>query len=397
MKTPGPTSGIPQQLGPSGGTPTANWRTGQLLQATVAESSAGKVVLTIGHRQVSAETSLPLDQGQRLTLQVHSLGKQPVLRILSSSGAAPLAAAIRLLLPRQGAMTPLLSSITQLAAAPHSPLPPLVNALLRSLLRQLPTVETASNAPGLKQALAESGIFLERHLLQAAGADGAAVGPDLKANLLRLLQLLRNWPGQDNASGPARGRSPDTSGSAPPPLRGASPAVQPAIQASLDLLNRFGQLRGELLQQVEAALARLQLNQLAGVPRDGERGLLEWLFELPIRRGDDLDLWSLRVFRDLRGQPKSGHGQTTEWSVQLAFDLPALGPMQARLRLAGQRVSTRFWAERPATLPLLRQHLSELRETLLQTGLEVGELDCQAGPMPASKPDAQETLIREKA
>jgi len=78
--TTGPITGLPGVSATGTPTATQQWQTGQLLQATVAGSSIGKVLLAIGNRQVSAQTSLPLEKGQQLTLQVRSLGEQPVLR-----------------------------------------------------------------------------------------------------------------------------------------------------------------------------------------------------------------------------------------------------------------------------------------------------------------------------
>jgi hypothetical protein len=152
-----------------------------------------------------------------------------------------------------------------------------------------------------------------------------------------------------------------------------------------------------LLQQAEAALARIQLHQLAALPREGERGLLEWLFELPIRRGEDLDLWSMRIFSQHRQQQQESRQQGRSWSVQLAFELPGLGSMQVQVQLAGDRVSTRFWAEHQDTLPLLRRHMHELRRALSEAGLDVGELECQAGPRPAVKSTSNQALINEQA
>ena len=464
METSGPTSGIAPRPGPAASTATAPWRAGQLLYATVTEGGAGRVLLAIGHRQVSAQTSLPLEKGQQLTLQVQSTGQQPVLRILSPTADPTLSSAVRLLLPRQGPMTPLLSSLNQLATAPRTALPGLIQQLIRSLVRQMPTLEAAATPRGLKQAFQDSGVFLERHLLQppAPGVSHAALGADLKANLLRLLQLLRDWPAGEHrgasaagqkpgtgstpdttrtaASGPASAgvrapitraaefslapRGPGNTGSpqptpgagtsaagrsaaatpaafaapsAAPPLRGIAPSAQAPARISLDLLNRSGLLRTDLLQQTEAALARLQMTQLAAVPRDAERGLLEWLLELPIRRGSELDLWSMRLSRDAPGEAQQGVTATPVWSVQLAFDLPGLGPMQAQVQITGHQVSTQFWVERAASLPLLRAHLHELRQAFLHIGLEVGALECRTGPMQPGTPASDQPLISEKA
>ncbi|HHJ16464.1 MAG TPA: flagellar hook-length control protein FliK [Gammaproteobacteria bacterium] len=488
METTGPT-GAPRLPATAAGTSTAaaQWQTGQLLQATVTESRIGSVLLAIGNRQVSAETSLPLEKGQQLTLQVRSLGAQPVLKITAGLGESPLAALTRQLLPQQAPLTPLLASIKLLAQHPATPAPAQLNTLVRNIIRQLPDVQAATTGTGLKQAIADSGVFLERRLLQtpAPGAAPPAVNSDFKANLLRLVQLVRNWPGtghQGSTAGarpsgtpvtpgappvpvtgsgptgtalPATATPPPTAQNAPPtaspdqlqravragvparaatdtarpapaappaagsttaaagstatpgvvtpggdpapPLRGTQPVPQSAVQVSLEVLNRLGNFRTDLLQQAEAALARIQLHQLAALPREAERGLLEWLFDLPIRRGDDINLWSLRLYRDGREQAQQQDPQTPRWSVQLAFDLPGLGPVQAQVQLQGEQVSTRFWTEQPDSLPLFREHLHELRGLLQQAGLEVGELDCQPGPRPAVKPAAGALQLSEKA
>jgi len=456
-----------------------------LLQATVSGQTPGKVLLAIGNRQLSAETSLPLEKGQQLTLQVRSLGAQPVLQIISALKESPLAGIIRLLLPRQAPLTPLLASINQLARLPVPHAPALLTEQVRSTLRQLPDIAAVSTTQGLKKAIADSGIFLEHRLLQstAARADTPALQSDFKANLLRLIQLLRDWPvdaarttagtpaattqaretgirippampptGKAGASAtqPAtttQGTSqtrpplepdqlrrmvraslpgsvatrpgttpaspvtvrPATSGGTggpatamlpgselPAPLRGTVPVPQSALQASLDLINRLGNFRTDLLLQAEAALARIQLNQLAAVPRESERGLLEWLFELPIRRMDAIDLWSMRLLRDNRGQQYEAQPPSPRWTVQLAFDLPGLGAVQAQVQLRNERISAYFWTEQTDTLPLFNTHLHELRAALGTAGLEVDELDCRHGARPAGHSGSEHPLIRER-
>ncbi len=510
METPGPTSGRPA-LPATSSAATARWQVGQLLQATVTASEAGRVLLSIGNRQVSSETSLPLEKGQQLTLLVRSLGPVPELRITSLPGSASGNELIRTLLPRQDSLAPLLASLAQLARTPAAPVPPLVRELVRMLIQGLPDTRAVSQPQGLRQAIQQSGLFLERHLLDQAGGKpqpGTAPTPveaDFKARLLQLIQRLRNWPGQPdtgpenrgtrppprapappagatptpapattatatrsgaperaanaappdatpvrnaapgreparaagneilqratralaapppggggNTPGPATSAPPgatavQTSGStgvasgtsatarpaatAAPPLPGATPTPQAAAEATLDVLNRLGRLHPDLLRQAEAALARIQLHQLASQPRDGDRGLLEWLFELPVRRGDELDLWSLRIAREAPGKRDTAQRQAPRWSVQLAFDLPGLGPVQAQVTLQGERVSTRFWPGNASVLPLFREHLQELQGMLSAAGLDVGELDCRPGPMPAGARPHQ-ALIRDKA
>jgi hypothetical protein len=434
METSGPTAGISPPLAAATRGSAAQWQVGQLLLATVTERRAGNVLLAIGNRQISAETSLPLQKGQQLGLQVLSLGERPVLRLTASAGESPINSAIRRLLPKQGPLPPLLATMGQLVRNPGAPIPPLINELIRSIVKQMPDSKTAASARGLKKAVTVSGIFLERQLVQEPNrsAGPASIALDFKANLLRLVRLLHQWPrgtSRSTANLPHSTSAASATGTAPasaeqirrtaqagvggksaagaasslsagalaPPLRGSIPVAQPAIQSKLEPLNRVADFRADLLQQAEAALARIQLHQLAALPREGERGLLEWLLELPIRRGDDIDLWSIRISDEHRQQPQESRQQTGNWSVQLAFDLPGLGPIQAQVQLAGEQVSTRFWAEHQDTLPLLRQHLHELRQALNEAGLDVGDLECQPGPRAVAKPTGNRALINEKA
>ncbi len=496
MEPSGPTSGIPRTLLNRLQPVSLQLQVGQQLQATVLENTAGKILLTIGNRQLSAQSSLPFEPGQVLTLQVRSVGEQPVLKVVAALQESAVAMAVRTLLPRYGPTTPLLASLSQITTTPNVPLPPILSEIARALVRNLPDAAALSTPEGVKSAIRNSGSFLEHHLTQVTGT-GASVSVsfdnDFKANLLRLLQLVRGWPGgqqsesptatqppQSRAPAPAPATptvppsSPEPAGNRPatavpggapatvpaasmataqqppaaqpqtleraissagtqlppgtgatpsapapaatsgsealpqiaaatrstnpaPPFAGVVPAPQAPVQATIDLLNRLGHLRLDLLQQTEAALARIHLNQLASLPRDADHRLVEWLFDIPVRRGDTIDLWSARIYRDADEKSQTRERPTARWRVQLAFDLPGLGPIQAQINLLGERVSTHFWTHEAHTLPLLRQHLHELRRGMLAAGLEVGDIDCQHGTIPESASGPRNPLINETA
>jgi len=480
MEPSGPTSGIPLPLTHWRQVPPPPLQVGQLLQATVVENNAGKILLAISHRQLSAESSLPFKPGQVLTLEVRSLGDQPVFKVIAALQESATATAIRQLLPRYGATTPLLASLPRLAQAPAGTLPPALSEVARTLLRQLPDRIALSSARGLKTAIEHSGTFLEHQLAGSGDAEipSSALTSDFKANLLRLLVQLRNLPGGDNspastaassrptatppgvppakqhtAQEPVDSRSPaansgdsaNTAASAPrstaanpqvlqralqadgtvlpqratttlltgsppgapapgtaglnppPPFAGVVPVPQAPVRASIDLLNSLGQLRLDLLQQTEAALARIHLNQFASLPRESEHRLVEWLFDIPVRRGDDIDLWSARLYRDAGGKTEAPAQPSPLWSVQLAFDLPGLGPVQAQINLQDERVSTYFRAAREETVPLLHAHLHELRRAMADAGLEVGDIDCRHGSIADGDRIPPEPLINEQA
>ncbi len=492
MEPSGPTSGVlPPSTRATGPTAPPPLQVGQLLQATVVENTAGKLLLALSHRQLSAESSLPFKPGQVLTLEVRSLGEQPVLRVIAALQESATASAIRTLLPRYGASTPLLASVAQLAQAPAGSLPPALNAVIRTLVRELPDRSQLSSAEGVKNAIGRSGSFLEQNLVQASSRlpTPAVLAGDFKAALLRLQGLLRELPAENTpaptarrppaappggspsapataatptAQTPARepptaaahaggvprkeptgasaplpqavqralraagnalsrpvsspvsspgpsaapslgtgasaGTVPGAAGQPAPPLPGGVPTAQvPVVAPGLDALGRLGQLRADLLQQTEAALTRIHLNQIASLARDGEPRLAEWLFDLPIRRGGDIDLWSARLYRDGKGNDEKPEQTAPSWSVQLAFDLPGLGPLQAQINLRGEQVSTHFRAARQETLPLLHAHLHELRRAMLAVGLEVGEINCRFGSLQDSDRSSPGPLINERA
>lgn len=510
METSGPTPGATPLTGANAAATTIRWQVGQQLQATVADTLAGKILLSIGNRQVISASSLPLEKGQQLTLQVRSLGEIPVLRITAGPASNPLAQAVRNLIPQQDSMTPLLASLARLTQTAGAPVPPLIRELTRTLVRNLPDTTTVTRPDTLKTAIERSGLFLEQHLARQVNPSRVqasnplpveAIEKDFKANLLQLVERLRNWPGspagdrpavaarpsvpstpagnlsatnqaavrdapplptittaprgnsQAGTSAPGAGNAPPAAssptntlsaeqmhralqsgvrapladarpvaatgsplpatqpgpapagtttgttvslspGTVPPPFTGSPPAPQAAVQATIDLVNRIGNLRTDLLRQTEAALARIHLHQLASQPREVERGLLEWIFELPVRRGNDIDLWSMRFVREKAERHAQRHKAQHSWSVQLGFDLPGLGPVQAQVTLRGERVSTRFWAGKEEVLPLFRDNLQALQKMFGEAGLETGKLDCVPGPMPAAA--TAPSLIREK-
>ena len=70
------------------------------------------------------------------------------------------------------------------------------------------------------------------------------------------------------------------------------------------------------------------------------------------------------------------------WRVELAFDMEPLGPMQIQAQLIKGSLSGQLWAERPYTASLIENNLVALRQLLLASGLNVGDLDCHHGKPP---------------
>src|SRR5699024_8696939 len=96
-----------------------------------------------------------------------------------------------------------------------------------------------------------------------------------------------------------------------------------------------------------------------------------------IRDRDGVDVVHFRIQRDR--QASKNTGEHHDWQIHLALDLPALGPLHARIGVSGHSVSTRFWAERTATRKTIDRELPSLAAALHGCGLETANLSCHAG------------------
>jgi hypothetical protein len=179
---------------------------------------------------------------------------------------------------------------------------------------------------------------------------------------------------------PAKDRAP-TSGKTAPLGAAAESARQP-LQ--------------ELSRHVEGALARMQYHQLASLPpEDANRQV--WQLELPVKIEQHIESVKLRIEKD-QHHGEDGEQQAS-WRVNLAFDLEPLGPLQVRIGLQGDTVSSVFWARREHTAALIAARLEELRQGLRRVGLNVGELAARQGRLP--EPDvavaADQAVLDERA
>ncbi len=320
-------------------------------------------------------------------------------RVRGEAGDGPLQAALRNALPRQLPLSTVLAGLLAASGGSRHPaLPAEVLQQMQRLLERLPQREAVTRADGLRQALADSGLFLEARLAEALRAGQPStqlarqLAGDLKGGLLGLLSLLLGQAGGGKPV-PALVHGGET----PPPLPHAQPVAQPRVPPpgqppeGLSLPRQLQQL----LRQVDAGIARIQLSQLASIAEDDD-GTRHWLLDLPLRDGERIDVLQLRIEQRRKRRESGERGL---WSVALALELPDLGPVHARVSLGGGTVSARFWAERDDTARLFDRHLGELQQRLRQAGLEVGQLAAHHGAPPAAEsgPALPRTLLDEQA
>ncbi|EKT4465797.1 flagellar hook-length control protein FliK [Pseudomonas putida] len=296
---------------------------------------------------------------------------------------------------RQASLPGLLDALQQLARTPNG------NGDLRvsaeRLLANLPEARQLGDAKAVAQALQSSGAFLEAKLL--TGLAGG-VATDLKAQLIRLVAqttppvptgtpfnpavastLAQAFPGM------ARGALGMLERNAPKPQPGAFPLPSRLLKS----LEEEGDLQ-QLLRLAAAAIARLQSHQLSSLQQTGinENGnlLTTWQSEIPIRHGQEFIPLQVKLQREETPEQQADPQREQRdplaslWRLELAFDLPPLGPLQVQAQLNQGRLSGQLWAQLPQTAQLIERQLGELRERLVARGLEVGDLECHPGTPP---------------
>lgn len=393
-------------------------RTGQVVRAVVESPlEKGIAQLNIGGMKLPVKTTMNLETGQQLTLNVVKGGSAPELSVVRETSAAlTQSLALKSILPRQLPLNQLLDSLKSLAtllqppaggaplAATGSKEPPLIqlfrqlsqhlvadssgagkaagatslernlqlltNALtthpgqsvaggresisaimarqIEQLVGQTLSNSTPVSGEAVRQALNQSGLFLEAHLLNRQ-----PIGNDFKEHLLRLLQTLQpvlTAPAGD----PAAGKSSDTG-------------------TTLQLL--AARLFAELQHQVEGALARVQLHQLASLPQEESSHRQFWQFALPVAYPEGHDEFMIRFERETRSAGENGDS----WSVKLNFNIPPTGPVCARLSLNADEISSHFTAEQAEGAQRIEQLLPTLHAALSRAGLKVGRLSARQG------------------
>jgi len=187
-------------------------RPGQVLLAQVERLHANnEVELRIGNQVIRANSPVRLTAGQPITLVVEKSASGPELRISQPpSESSVLSSALRTVLPKQESLAkvidtlantlnnrptaPVSTSRATSAPPPPAPLPAPVRTAIQTLISSVPTVKTVSQAPGLQQAIKDSGVSLESHLLRSAiSGRPPETRNDFKANLLRVASTVLQY------------------------------------------------------------------------------------------------------------------------------------------------------------------------------------------------------------
>jgi Flagellar hook-length control protein FliK len=407
-------------------------RPGQTLLAEVIKLLPQQSILLA--LQQTGKVSVPLELDISRLSSSFRPGQQLLVQILSNS---PLSVALqtpnqtssetmvsqqRRLMPMVLAQPPQLQNVINALPELKNMLP-VQNAVsqLWQNIRELQTVQQPAN---LQQAIQQSGVFLERQLLQP----NPSLTGDFKANLLKLAaalegQIRQTANGQINAQNlppeirtalinllnqpAALQQLPShitnallAGGQTPAQLLTTLLARQGSVGATVTnnqpmnsqnapvhQINQNAQFQAGvtelarlqvLLREVETALARVQMNQLNMVREaDSPTQQQVWLMDVPLRDKQQLQ-WMQLQFQQGNKQNQQDEEQ---WQVTLNLETQNLGKLRASIGLQSSVVSVALTAEDPKAVALLEENIDLLREKLAALDLQVQQLSCHCAPV----------------
>ncbi|MEA2887646.1 MAG: hypothetical protein QOD11_2006 [Bradyrhizobium sp.] len=177
----------------------------------------------------------------------------------------------------------------------------------------------------------------------------------------------------------------------PPPFRGALPSAQPVVSPSLTPDMPLPATVHHLLDDVDAAIARQTLLQVASLPDRADiasprtdPAAPRWNFEIPFATPAGTAIAQFEISRD--GTASKIDPAKRVWRARFSLDIEPAGPVHALISLSGDKTSVRMWAERPATAIQLRAGASQLSQALSRAELQPGDIVIRDGAPLQSKP-----------
>ena len=350
---------------------------GQLVRATVLSSTVNALAqLRIGTATLAAQTSTPLQAGQKLLLQVERGLPEPLLRTAVEPLRLPPEqqlqqhAMARLIPPQEVSrqLQAIQQQLKQLPAAELQRLPAIRHAL-QVLEPQAP--DSAKLTSGvLRRAVQDSGLLLEPTLY----SQNQVPSSDRK---LQLLQLLRQLQPELRVA----------------PQHTDNPADNAADRTALT--SHTEQMLSRLMRLIEGSVARIQSHQAHALAGGDEPNRILWQVDLPLQVDGRREHLELRI----RQERDKEDAQTTDhtWKIDVRFDFQELGQVLSRITLQGKRLHCAFWSDRAPTASRFAQALPRLERTLHEAGLEVSAVSSLHGMPQADERPGSAALLDEHA
>ncbi|CAA0087025.1 Uncharacterised protein [Zhongshania aliphaticivorans] len=381
---------------------------GRVLAAVVAGQRADHLYeLASGNLRMMAESQTALRHGEKLLLQV--TGKdhkhRPQLQILSPS-SKPINDQLRAALPQQQSVGQLLANLNKLAKMPQQSN---ITELARDFISAIAGKSQTSDPAGLRQAILQSGLFLESQI-----AKGEIPPKDLKRALLKLSQDISHRLNDLNQASIKTGKETPLPREYSP-LSRSNLANTPSITSNLgaaaypqtttkpsstslpgELIPQSRQaatltpsdteleVLQQLLRDVRGSIARQESHQLLHL-QQSDKSQSQYMVEIPVRDNDDIDVWQLHLQKFNREDANEQSPQTSptadsqqhKWTITLSFDLPGLGPIRAKVS-QNPDINIQFSAEKKATSSLIESQCHQLIQSLSDQGITTENIQCRS-------------------
>lgn len=308
-----------------------------------------------------------LKPATQVSLQVLNGGDTPkvALNTASAVGEQAIINALKQLLPIQSSPAPLLDQLQHIMPRlqADTSVSETLKQLAREILLNIPGKTLLNDPALLKQAVGQSGLFLESKLLQLlSGKSDLSLQDDFKLKLSKLIQLLnRELIGQ----------------------------VPDKPKDNLEFLQ-------DSLQKAQGALAKLTLDQLNSLPRD-ESPKQAWLLELPFFDEKNANSVKIEIEQDKTG---GGENSPKNWLVSITVTPPGLSTIHCTVSCYDGTVNTRFWSDAADTVHRINDHLDYLKQQFEKNGLSTGFMEAHQGQPVGSDSSSKSPLphlLNEKA
>jgi hypothetical protein len=278
------------------------------------------------------------------------------------------------------------------------------------------------NAQTLKQAVKQSGVFLEQKLAKLpppSPSSAASVQPpssstsaglqqDLKANMLILKHLLGQIKQALPSAQPSQSPSPTSAPSGQTNHEGTLSHLKASPTLSSSLVNSPAQvtkntalptvpqsaalmapdLAQNLLDQAEGALERIKFLQLSslssdnvrpeGTPQSREGQPQPVTLDVPLLVQQQHTALTLTIQGDEAHHQDSQEAKAG-WKVEFDVDMPQLGPLHGKIGLYGEKLNVTLWAEAQGTRALFAQMSDELALSLRELGFDIEDIQIRKG------------------
>jgi len=370
---------------------------------------------------VEIKTDLKLYPGQQLLLTVNKNASEISFQLKHSPAQSnQVSQYINQLVTKQQAMPQLLASLKEIATQTNQAntfFTPQFKKQVEITLQQFPQLALLSTGKEVKNAINNSGIFLESKVSNSTNnqqisplnnqpeiSHSTAPITDLKAGLSQLVFLIQN----NQAILLPKSVTPESSlykniaydglinsqtnlkHIIDLPGRITHAQVQmPVLDSNLFQLNNHLLLQSRILEQLEGVLSRIVISQLH-TRESGDQSFIN--FEIPFRHNDQQEVLQLKIREQLK--EKEAEQGNKIWTANLAFHLKTLGGIRIYITLDKQDLAIQFWTEKKENLDLFQNNFSLLSERLLAAGFTLSQIKAFHGiPEEAEKEQTNSQFI----